>query len=78
MLSCQNGGLDMTVEEARIFGLRLPRWLCPVSDAREFARDGRFHFDFSLSLPVFGLLVRYNGWLVPDCEAVEPRPLPVL
>ena len=68
----------MTVEEGRVFGLRLPRWLCPVSEARESARDGRIQFDVGLSSPVFGLLVLYSSLLVPDRGAVEPRPKPVL
>ncbi|WP_297589640.1 DUF4166 domain-containing protein [Roseibium sp.] len=61
--------LHFPVSRGTLFGLPLPRWLLPVSEATETARDGRFHFDVKLSLPGLGLLVRYQGWL--DAPATE-------
>lgn len=47
---------------ARIFGLPLPGWVTPRSAAREFATaQGQFGFDISASLPLVGLLIRYQG-----------------
>ncbi|MEP1327199.1 DUF4166 domain-containing protein [Pseudophaeobacter sp.] len=47
---------------ARIFGLPLPGWMNPRSAAREFATaQGQFGFDISASLPLVGLLIRYQG-----------------
>jgi hypothetical protein len=31
----------------------------------ECERDGRYRFEVEARLPLFGLLVRYSGWLVP-------------
>ncbi|MBY6068240.1 DUF4166 domain-containing protein [Leisingera aquaemixtae] len=60
--SVQQGALLVTVERARLFGLPLPRALCPVSAAMEFETpQGHLGFDISASLPRIGLLVRYSG-----------------
>ncbi len=59
-------GTKMLVSEWRIAGIPLPRFLLPRSDTREFQDDeGRFNFDVRISLPLFGLLVHYRGWLTP-------------
>lgn len=61
-----NGELRLPVAAARMLGLPLPRFLLPRSEATESVdTQGRFHFDVKLTLPVFGLLVRYVGWLTP-------------
>jgi hypothetical protein len=45
----------------------MPGVLLPVSDSREFVRDGVFHFDVTLSAPFGGgLIVRYCGSLRAD------------
>lgn len=45
-------------------GVRLPRWLMPVSQTKEFVDEqGRYRFDIDLSLPVIGRLIAYKGWL---------------
>ena len=47
-----------------LFGLPLPRWLLPRSEAREYVEDDRFHFDVAIDAPLgIGRLVRYRGWL---------------
>lgn len=59
-------GLSLPIAAWRGFGLRLPRVLMPTAEARETVdEDGRFRFDVRLSLPFFGLLAHYRGWLQP-------------
>ncbi|MEP3276338.1 MAG: DUF4166 domain-containing protein [Stappiaceae bacterium] len=59
-------GTKMPVTQWWFAGIPLPRFLLPRSDTREFEdAEGRFNFDVRISLPLFGLLVHYRGWLVP-------------
>lgn len=59
-------GLALPIAAWRVFGVRLPRFLMPSAEARETVDDeGRFRFDVKLSLPFFGLLTHYRGWLKP-------------
>jgi hypothetical protein len=59
-------GLALPIAGWRVFGLPLPRFLIPSAEARETVdADGRFRFDVQLSLPFFGLLAHYRGWLKP-------------
>ena len=59
-------GLSLPISAWRIFGLPLPRILMPSAEAYETVdADGRFRFDVKLSLPFFGLLAHYRGWLKP-------------
>ncbi|NPD20444.1 SDR family oxidoreductase [Alterinioella nitratireducens] len=64
------------VRSGRVGPIPMPRWLLPVSEAREHVQDGRFHFDVSLRAPITGaLIVRYRGWLVaatPGDPAAPP------
>ncbi|WP_027243476.1 DUF4166 domain-containing protein [Leisingera daeponensis] len=63
--SVQQGALVVTVEKARLFGLPLPRALCPQSASMEYETpEGHLGFDISASLPRIGLLVRYSGHIV--------------
>ncbi|MEH6416380.1 DUF4166 domain-containing protein [Pseudomonas sp. CGJS7] len=56
-------GLAWRLMRVRALGLPLPRsWFSGVR-AREFEREGRYHFDVVAQLPLVGLLVRYRGWL---------------
>ncbi|MEX0300907.1 MAG: DUF4166 domain-containing protein [Leisingera sp.] len=68
--STRQGALLVTVEKARLFGLPLPRTLCPQSASVEFETpEGHLGFDISASLPRIGLLVRYQGHIVlPDLD----------
>ena len=59
-----NGGIELPVASGRFMGVPLPRWALPQSIAREYARDGRFHFDVRLEAPLsLGLIVHYRGVL---------------
>ncbi|MBL4917896.1 SDR family oxidoreductase [Szabonella alba] len=72
-LRVQEGALHFPVLSGRIGPLPLPRWLLPVSVAREYAEDGRFRFDVRILAPVTqGLLVHYQGWLA--AETPQPGP----
>jgi len=59
-------GLSLPIAAWRVFNLPLPRFLMPSAEARETVdADGRFRFDVKLTLPFFGLLAHYRGWLKP-------------
>ena len=67
-------GLALVVDDSRMrlivrrwtfFGVVLPRAWAPIGTAYEFVEDGRFKFHVEISHPLTGLIVRYQGWLVP-------------
>jgi hypothetical protein len=65
-LVAAEGSLAWPVTRGWFLGVPLPRWLLPVSDAREsMDAEGRFVFDVSIRLPWVGLVARYRGWLTP-------------
>ncbi len=67
---CVNDGvLTLPIRRWDAFGLRLPLWLAPKSDASEFDRDGVFHFRVDLALPLVGQLVRYEGYFYQGLPA---------
>lgn len=66
-LHAADGQLHFPVLAGRVGPLPLPRFLLPQSIAREFEKDGRFHFDVQLNAPFTGaLMVHYQGWLEPE------------
>jgi hypothetical protein len=68
-LVCEPGGLNLVVRGWSLFGIPLPLWLAPVGAAHERVEDGRFRFDVEIRLRLIGLIVRYQGWLVPRAAA---------
>lgn len=48
------------------FGVPLPMWLAPRSNAFESAEDDVFRYFVEISHPLTGLIVRYTGWLTPQ------------
>ncbi|MGB5557082.1 MAG: DUF4166 domain-containing protein [Paracoccaceae bacterium] len=65
-LRVQNGELHYPVKAGRLGLVPLPYWMLPISDAREYETDGRFHFDVKLRAPLTrDLLVHYQGALSP-------------
>jgi uncharacterized protein DUF4166 len=60
------GHLSLVLRGWSLFGLALPLWLGPRSQACESAEDGRFNFHVRISHPLTGLIVRYQGWLVGE------------
>lgn len=60
----QDGALIWPVTRGWLFGIPLPRWLLPISEAREDVDElGRFRFDVRIGLPGLGLVAHYRGWL---------------
>lgn len=55
--------LRLVLRRWSLFGLPLPLWLAPRSDAYESVESGRFAFHVEISHPISGLIVRYRGRL---------------
>jgi len=62
-------GLSLRLDGFRLLGIPLPPMLHPAVDTFESERDGRYRFEVEAHLPLFGLLIRYSGWL----EQVVPK-----
>ncbi|SEQ53082.1 protein of unknown function [Loktanella sp. DSM 29012] len=63
-LTVANGALHYPVQAGRLGSIPLPRWLLPISVAREYVVDGLFHFDVALRAPITRqAMVRYRGHL---------------
>lgn len=59
-------GLSMDLFKGwSVFGIPLPRWLGPSTQAREFQEGDDFCFDVAINLPLIGNVVRYQGRLRP-------------
>lgn len=70
-LQVSENALHFPVLAGRLGPVPLPRWLLPVSVAREEVRAGRFHFDVKILAPLtHSLLVHYQGSLA----AAGPTP----
>jgi hypothetical protein len=63
--------LRLILRRWSVFGIPLPMWLCPRSEAYETNEDGRFNFHVEISHPLTGLIVRYEGWLAPERQVAE-------
>ena len=64
-----DGGLSLRTISARIFGIPLPGFLRPRTNATESADgNGVFRFDVRIALPLIGALAHYRGWLQPACN----------
>lgn len=69
-LHVKDAQLFYPVRAGRLGPVKLPTWCLPLSIAREFEADGKFHFDVELRAPLTGaLMVHYQGWLLPDKAA---------
>jgi hypothetical protein len=62
-LVVEGGRLDLVPRRWRVFGIPIPRSLCPRVDAYESVEAGRFHFHVDIRHPLTGLIVRYRGAL---------------
>lgn len=58
--------LRLVLRRWRAFGVPLPLWLAPRSEAYEAEEDGAFRFHVEISHPLAGLIVRYRGLLKPE------------
>lgn len=66
--------LALVVDDKRLFlvprrwsvlGLPMPKILLPKGTSFETVKEGRFHFDVTVSLPLVGLVAAYQGSLSP-------------
>jgi hypothetical protein len=58
--------LSLTVRRWDILGIPLPLILAPTTNSYEDVIDGKFNFHVEISHPLTGLIVRYQGWLIPS------------
>lgn len=64
-------GLRLETAWLRVLGLPVPRLLWPRVMTREWAREGRYHFDIHIALPMIGTrVIAYSGYL--DCPTPGP------
>ena len=69
-LAHTSGALHFPVERAWFWGVPVPKFLLPESRSSESVDEcGRCRFDVEISLPMGGLVVRYQGWLEPVLPA---------
>ena len=59
----KNGGWYWRCLQVYLFGCPIPMWLIPASIAYKEVKEDRYHFHVSFSLPIFGVLVKYEGML---------------
>jgi hypothetical protein len=64
-LVLDEGKLRLVVRRWSLFGIPLPLWLAPQGDSYEYEADGKFHFHVEIRQRLTGLIVGYQGWLVP-------------
>jgi hypothetical protein len=78
-LVCEADRLRLVVRRWSLLGVPLPPALAPFGTAFESAEGGRFHFHVEIKAPLTGLIVRYQGWLLPrDGERPHERGHPAL
>lgn len=64
------GRLHLHIRRWWWLGLPMPLWLKPRIRAFEFEDDqARFNFFVEIALPILGLIVRYQGWLVAQSKS---------
>jgi hypothetical protein len=64
-LVLDEGKLRLVMRRWSLFGIPLPLWLAPHGDSYEYEEGGRFHFHVEIRQRFTGLIVGYQGWLVP-------------
>jgi len=64
-LAVSGDALILEIRRWSAFGLPMPMWLCPRSEAFETSQDGRFRFNVEISHPLTGPIVHYEEWLEP-------------
>jgi hypothetical protein len=60
-LTADSDRLILELVSSAILGIPQPRWLAPRCFAFETGTDGKFTFDITIDLPVFGRLIHYWG-----------------
>jgi hypothetical protein len=64
-LVVEDGKLRLVVRRWSLLGIPMPLFLAPRGDSYEYEAGGRFHFHVEIGHPITGLIVKYQGWLVP-------------
>jgi hypothetical protein len=65
-LVVESGRVRLVTRRWSAFGIALPMWFAPRSNAYESEENGVFRFFVEISHPLVGLIVRYSGWLKPQ------------
>jgi Domain of unknown function (DUF4166)/Saccharopine dehydrogenase NADP binding domain len=60
----KDNGLELIVRHWSLFGIPMPSWLGPTTQAVESIEQGRFNFSILLAHRLVGRIVKYEGWLV--------------
>jgi len=60
---CEGGHLVYRLIATQIGPIALPRVLAPSMNAWESEKDGKYQFEVSVGLPLFGPVIRYSGSL---------------
>lgn len=58
--------LELHLTAVRFIRIPVPALFHPAIKTCEYEHEGRYHFSIESSLPWFGLLISYCGWLMPD------------
>ena len=70
-LVVDGGQLHYVVRRWTFLGIPMPMFMAPSGRTFEFVEAGRFRFHVEIAHPWFGLIVRYQGWLLADDEAAQ-------
>jgi hypothetical protein len=60
---CEGGRLVYRLIATQIGPIALPRFFAPSMNAWESEKDGKYQFEVSVGLPLFGQVIRYSGSL---------------
>ena len=58
-----NGGWFWRCLKISLFGIPIPLWFVPKSQAYKIVENGRYVFKVAFTYPLFGSLVSYSGAL---------------
>jgi hypothetical protein len=64
-LMAKAGKMSLVLRRWSILGISLPLWFAPRGNSYEYVERDRFCFDVEITHPLTGLIVHYQGWLVP-------------
>jgi Domain of unknown function (DUF4166)/Saccharopine dehydrogenase NADP binding domain len=59
----KNDGLELILRHWSLFGIPMPQWLGPTTQAFESSDQGHFNFSILLAHRFVGRIVKYEGWL---------------
>lgn len=70
-LELKHGELHFVPRRWFVFGCPMPNILLPRGTSFEFEKDGIFHFDVEIRVPVAGLIAAYKGSLKPQARQTK-------